>query len=177
MKWPLKSLEARGNVLAFGTRLTGFLAHELGQVFSVILQEFFSSAHTIASEWDQTAAKKARWSKKQGVYRTTLIFPEAFEGVERAINQPFSVHRFRVSANPSQCQMLASCGWHEEVPGFAFTTHQLDLILDFEAQPNGTDVRFEWLVNDFPKSMFADQYIRTINSWIESALGVDSEDE
>jgi hypothetical protein len=177
MKLAVKILEKGALVARVGLSMAGFLLKETSQVLVVIGKEFFSSVHCIASEWELKAAKKARWEKTKGVYRSLLIFPDAFEKVENALKQPFTVHRFSVKSDPTNCQIIAGCNWSEDIPGFPHSFHQLDLILDFVADPNGTSVHFEWLINDFPRSLFSKQYIRTMNSWIEGALEVEATDE
>lgn len=144
---------------------------EAGKAVFVVGKEIVSSLETIAQSIETNAANKERWQRLEGSHHSELVFPEAFENVEGVLRHPIGSHRFSVVTDPNTLKVSANTSWSEDLPGFPHSYHQLDLQLEFEINPaGGTDVKWNWLVTDFPKGLYASQIIRITNSWIEAAL-------
>jgi hypothetical protein len=159
---------------AFGIKALGIartVVTEAGKAAFVVGKEIVLSLETIAQNIESNAANKERWQRLEGSYYSSLLFPEAFENVDAVLRHPIGSHRFSVISDQSSLQVSANTNWTEDLPGFPHSYHQLDLQLEFFVnRAGGTDVRWSWLVTDFPKGLYASQIIRIANSWIEAAL-------
>ncbi len=123
----------------------------------------------IHKEAELSAREKKALEARQGTFHSSKSYPQLFEEIWKILQRPIGQFRFSISADTSNADLTAVCSWTEDVPAYPYAQRELTSTFLFEATESGTTVTYEHLLYEVPPgSIFANQLIRTVNSWVKA---------
>ena len=123
----------------------------------------------IQKDAENSAREKRALEAREGTFYSSKAYPQIYEQVWKILQHPIGQFRFGVNADTSNSDITAVCTWTEDIPAFPNAARELTCTFLFQATESGTTITYEHMLYEVPPgSLFANQLVRTVNSWVKA---------
>jgi hypothetical protein len=123
----------------------------------------------IQKDAENSAREKRALEARKGTFYSSKAYPQIYEQVWKILQHPIGQFRFGVNADTSNSDITAVCTWTEDIPAYPNAARELTCTFWFQATESGTTITYEHMLYEVPPgSLFANQLVRTVNSWVKA---------